>query len=424
MRFFPHNLAAGLSLLPFFLGTPSIAPAQTQVFGLVGIEANQLVGIATAYDGDVIDGWVVDRRNNHIGPVGDFDGDGSMEVVIRSPWGIGVIGHDGTRLRTELGYSHGTWFGAWNFSATDVIHGAGDFNGDGRDEIIITSSWGMTVLRLQAGGPVPLVIHANSASGTWGSWSSNGTPRIRLIADTDGDNKAEILVSDNLGMGLIGMNTSGALVSNSPKFFYGNYILGWSLSPLDSLTSVGDMNGDGRDDILFQSGWGISVKSIGYSNLDIGGGAFGSWFGGWVIGNDNSILSGDIDGDGKSELMLKSPWGIGSLGSVPGTLTMESGLYLGALGLTDTGIQMLGDLDLDNRSEVLMSLSAFGFNLYATLEASGSAFAVNDLFINPTDRGSWLFDPPNRFTVVGGNGHFIPGRFGKEALVVSFSTPW
>ena len=36
-------------------------------------------------------GWLLNTGDNEFGPLADFDGDGRAEILVASPWGIGVL---------------------------------------------------------------------------------------------------------------------------------------------------------------------------------------------------------------------------------------------------------------------------------------------------------------------------------------------
>ena len=50
-----------------------------------------------APNGTRFGGWLLNTADNSFGPVGDFDGDGHAEILVTSPWGIGVFKLTGAR---------------------------------------------------------------------------------------------------------------------------------------------------------------------------------------------------------------------------------------------------------------------------------------------------------------------------------------
>ena len=44
-----------------------------------------------APNGTRFGGWLLNTADNTFGPAGDFDGDGHAEILVASPWGIGIL---------------------------------------------------------------------------------------------------------------------------------------------------------------------------------------------------------------------------------------------------------------------------------------------------------------------------------------------
>ncbi len=87
-------------------------------------------------------GWLY-SVNDRISGVGDFDGDGKVEILITSDWGIGILKQQGDTFDSPVIHPAGTRFGGWLYSVNDRISAVGDFDGDGRVDILITSDWGI-----------------------------------------------------------------------------------------------------------------------------------------------------------------------------------------------------------------------------------------------------------------------------------------
>ena len=70
-------------------------------------------------------GWLLNTADNRIGSAGDYDGDDRAELLVTSPWGIGIleaVGHDDGRPDDA---PNGTRFGGWllNTLDNDLGHG-------------------------------------------------------------------------------------------------------------------------------------------------------------------------------------------------------------------------------------------------------------------------------------------------------------
>jgi hypothetical protein len=85
-----------------------------------------------------------------------------------------------------------------------------------------------------------------------------------------------------------------------------------------------DLDGDGRAEIPVTSPWGIGVLKLSGTTLTAPMMApNGTRFGEWLLNTaDNRLdLLGDFDGDGRAEMFINSPWGIGILKLSWNTLT-------------------------------------------------------------------------------------------------------
>lgn len=63
--------------------------------------------------------WLLNTADNTFGPVGDFDGDGHAEILVSSPWGIGVLKLSGGTMTVPMMAPNGTRFGGWLLNTAD-----------------------------------------------------------------------------------------------------------------------------------------------------------------------------------------------------------------------------------------------------------------------------------------------------------------
>jgi hypothetical protein len=297
-------------------------------------------------NGTRFDGWLLNTGDNRFGPVGDFDGDGRDEWLVISPWGLGVLEQRGDTFGCLALQPNGTNLGGWVLdTAVDRFGPVGDFDGDGRDEFLVAGPGGLAMLRL-SGGTFTTV--ANVASGTRiGDWLLNPDDNFFWPAADYLDNgRDNLLVTSPWGIGILtlegGTLTSRAMTPN------GTRIGGWLLNTLDNrFAPVGDLDGDGRPELLVVSPWGIGVLEISagtWHNPWLA--ANGTRFDGWLLNTaDNYIdVVADIDGDGRDEIVLTSPWGIGVLQFRGDTMR---GLMLAANGTRFAGGWLLNTADND-----------------------------------------------------------------------------
>ena len=135
------------------------------------------------HDGTVVWGPIDVPGTGYAGPVtlADFDGDGRLEIGVGARLSYSVFERYGHILWTaDTAQSDGYW-------NTGGAASAFDFDGDGAAEVVLADSEGLRVLRGRDGSVV-----AQSPTGT--CTNSHATP---VVADVDGDAKAEILLGSN-----------------------------------------------------------------------------------------------------------------------------------------------------------------------------------------------------------------------------------
>ena len=166
------------------------------------------------------------------GKTSDFDGDGKAEIPVTSPWGIGILKLSGNTLTAPMMAPNGTRFGGWLLNTADNRVGpTADFDGDGKVEILIASPWGIGILKL-AGNTFTVPMMAPNGT-RFGGWLLNTADnRFSPVGDADGDGKAEILITSPWGIGILKLSgntlTAPMMAPNGTRFG------GWLLNTGDN----------------------------------------------------------------------------------------------------------------------------------------------------------------------------------------------
>lgn len=213
---------------------------------------------------------------------GDFNGDGKLDLAV-------AIGGNVDSVGVLLGNGDGTFGFPAYISVDDEPFGlaAGDFNGDGKLDLAVTSNFTNAVK----------ILHGNG-DGTFTAGATYAVQRAVGIAaaDVNGDGKLD-LVAAKFGSG--SDSTSIALLLGNGDGTFNLSSLDGGHDPL--YVALADFNGDGNLDIA------VSNNIVNSSTVSVllgnGNGTFGPRQAFSTNGsNSNGLVTADFNGDGKADL--------------------------------------------------------------------------------------------------------------------------
>ncbi|MEL6795366.1 MAG: VCBS repeat-containing protein [Planctomycetota bacterium] len=138
----------------------------------------------------------------------------------------------------NFGGAFGTGFSAAGGVGTNAFVTTGDFRGIGSTELLTLRS---RILSILAGAPLAPVIPTVFVS---------GASRDAEVADFDGDGDIDLVATDSFDNLII-------LLNNGDGTFEAPTTVATGFLPFGSLQGVGDFNGDGRDDLVFETDDGL-----------------------------------------------------------------------------------------------------------------------------------------------------------------------
>lgn len=295
--------------------------------------------------------------NNGLIAVGDFNGDGKPDIITSyygSGGNLAVFINTSTPGNLSFAAPVALTTGS---SPTAVV--VGDFNGDGKLDIA-TSNNGTTptfsvVLNTGSNGNVSFATKQDFTVG--------GDPTSIAVGDFDGDGKLDLVTANHTGntISVVRNTTANGVLSFAPKV---DYQVG--SSPITVLTA--DLDGDGKTDIITTNHLDFGEVHTGniYRNISTSGNIAFSAATSYNTGvYSQSATIADIDGDGKPDLILADKTSntatvIGN-GSVPGTISMGGGPTLS--GIRYPGGVVAGDFTGDGKADVVV-LSGNGGNSF------------------------------------------------------------
>lgn len=219
-----------------------------------------------------IDQWHLGKDNTEL--VGRFSQRDADEIVIRSPEWIGLLRWDSTGRRLQLASIQHDWVDGWNLGA-DNWHCVGDFDGDGLDEILVRSPKWIGLLKWQGGRFVLLWIREGKLEHDGGdanhAWTLAAGDRViggRFVHDRDG------VLLWRAGRAAVAVWRDGAL---KIRHNFIDRIDGWSIGAGDKLVT-GDFHRLGRDpnvptfdpimdgltDVFIHNGWGTGTLGFNF----------------------------------------------------------------------------------------------------------------------------------------------------------------
>ena len=339
--------------------------------GIIGFDRS-LSSIEVHQNRAWIDSWNFDSSVNRIRAIGDIDGDGIDEFIVTSEWGIGIMKYNGNHFKACLTAPRDTWFGGWRYDATinsgrDLIKATGKYTQTLKNEILIWSGWGIATLIFNGGTLNTSRIFANGTR--LGGWIINTADNTFVgTGNFDTDNRKDMVLMSPWGLGIISLNNSNHvfMASNGTRFG------GWLLSSRDNqIKLVGDFDGDGMDELLITSPWGIGIlKMVSGTLISVAMYANGTNLGGYLVNNaDNFSMADKFIGTAKSGILVLSRNGLHHLefsrGAISQTATVANGTRVNGwiIDSSNNRLQPAGDMNGDNRAEFLIR-SPWGIGLF------------------------------------------------------------
>jgi hypothetical protein len=317
--------------------------------------------------------------------VGDVNGDGKPDVVTADEAATGMVS-------VLLGNGNGSFQAAQNFAAGASPFGVAlaDFNGDGKLDLVLANNTGSSLSVLLGNGNGSFQAPQNFATAL--------APDSVAVADLNGDGKLDIVTAN------YGSPNVSVLLGNGDGTFQPAH--NWAIASPSTAVAVADVNGDGKPDIVTANGT-YSGHPQPYTTVSVllgnGDGSFTAAQSFAVGKGPESVAVGDVNGDGRPDIVTAN-FGENTVSVLlntaapPATGTFSLGPTVAAPG-KETYFPTIADVNGDGKPDLIVP--NYDMNIVSVLLGNGDGTfqaAVN----TPAGPG------PSNATVADVNGDGIP----------------
>ena len=258
--------------------------------------------------------------------VGDFNGDGKPDLVVANEG-------DGT-VSVLLGNGDGSFQAQQTYNVGNCPYGiaVGDFNGDGKPDIVVVNECDNTASVLLGNGDGTFQAQQTFAVGNYAVSVA--------VGDFNGDGNPDLVAANN------GDGTVSVLLGNGDGTFQAQQTYAVGHSPQS--VAAGDFNGDGKADLVVANSSDNTVSVL----LGNGDGTFQSqqtYAAGYY---PSSVAVADFNGDGKPDVVVANAGDFTVtvlLGNGDGTFQVEQSYNAGGCAYSIA----VGDFNGDGKSDVV-----------------------------------------------------------------------
>jgi hypothetical protein len=321
-------------------------------------------------------------------------------------------------------------FGQWSGSVS--VRLKGDYDGDGLTDLALAGGAGWNSVPIAFANGDGSFRVTNLPAGDFASWL--GSPSVtKLTSDFNGDGRTDIALTGPADWTTIPIgfsNGDGSFrVTNLPAGDFAAKAAAPGVSRL-----AGDFDGDGRGDIALVGGAGWTTIPVAYSSTSVEGSFWtadlpAGIFPGAAAVPGVSRLTGDFNSDGRSDIALVGGAGWTTIpvarsrgdGSFDVT-NLDAGVFAGAAAVSGV-TRLTGDFDGDGRTDLAL-LGGTGWNTIPVARSNGDgSFQVTNLPVN--NFAAWAGSTFRRLTGdFNGDGRTdlaLVGGAGWTSLPVAFS---
>jgi gliding motility-associated-like protein len=233
--------------------------------------------------------------------VSDLDGDGRLDIITAN-FGDGTVSiYRNLSTSGTVTASSFALVRTINVGTNPTSVSAGDLDGDGKPDLVVTNSGSNNISILRNISTTASVDFSAAQS-----FATGINPQIATLADLDGDGKLDIIVPNN---GIAGAGNTISVLRNTSTS--GTINMDATIAPFTTgnapvMVTIGDMNGDGKPDILVGNSTAKTISVLRNTSTGSGNIGFAANIDIAVSNAVTGLTVGDLDGDGKADIVSGS----------------------------------------------------------------------------------------------------------------------
>lgn len=295
---------------------------------------------------------------------GDADGDGIADLISFAVDGVDV-GASGSDVTSHWISDFGYASGGWRIS--QHVRRMGDVDGDGKEDVVGFGATGVLVSLSTGDSFQPVQKWLSDYSYYRGGWRVDR--HERMLGDIDGDGKDDVVGFGGAGV-LVSLSTGSAFQPASVWLRDFSISQGWQVSRHER--RVADVDGDGKDDVIGFADDGVHVAlstgdGFGANRLWIAD--FGYIAGGWRVGvHDREVA--DVNGDGMADVV-----GFGSSGVL---VALSNGNGFDPIGFWSDDFGSTDGWNASRDDRIVADVNGDGMADLVCIGETGTSIALSD----------------------------------------------